>query len=104
MFGKDFNKIIKKLPVLFFLSLVFIVYYWFSMRGRILRNFYQVKLYNFWDALTMQRTDGALVRLITPVYETERLADADDRLLDFLREARPMLEEYIPGKELVERS
>jgi EpsI family protein len=43
-------------------------YYWFPQRGRILTNAYQLKLYTFWDALTQQRTDGALVRVITPVY------------------------------------
>jgi exosortase D (VPLPA-CTERM-specific) len=81
-----------------------ISYYWFSMRGRILNNAYQVKIYNFWDALTMQRTDGALVRLITPVHENERLADAEARLQDFLRVALPVLEDYIPGEELAESS
>ena len=49
------------------------VYYWFPQRGRILTNAYELKLYAFWDALTRQRTDGALVRLITPVYEGEKL-------------------------------
>jgi exosortase D (VPLPA-CTERM-specific) len=77
-----------------------IAYYWFAMRGRILRNIYQVKIYNFWDALTMQRTDGALVRLVTPVYEGENLSDADARLQDFLQDIVPVLEEYIPGKDL----
>jgi EpsI family protein len=77
-----------------------ISYYWFLQRGRTLSNFYQLKLYNFWDAFTKQRTDGALVRLITPVYETESLAEADIRLQNFVRDILPLLEEYIPGKEL----
>jgi exosortase D (VPLPA-CTERM-specific) len=77
-----------------------IAYYWFVQRGRILNNAYQLKIYNFWDALTMQRTDGALIRLITPVYETESLADADARLQNFVRDIVPVLEQYIPGNEL----
>jgi exosortase D (VPLPA-CTERM-specific) len=81
-----------------------IAYYWFSLRGRILRNMYQVKIYNFWDALTMQRTDGALIRLITPVYENEDLSDVDTRLQDFLQELVPVLEEYIPGEKIERRS
>ena len=40
-----------------------LVYYWFPQRGRVLTNLYQIKLYNFWDALTRRRTDGALVRI-----------------------------------------
>jgi exosortase D (VPLPA-CTERM-specific) len=81
-----------------------IAYYWFAMRGRILRNIYQVKIYNFWDALTMQRTDGALIRLITPVYKDEDLSDADARLQDFLQEIVPVMEGYIPGEKIEERS
>jgi exosortase D (VPLPA-CTERM-specific) len=77
-----------------------IAYYWFAQRGRILNNAYQLKIYNFWDALTMQRTDGALIRLITPVYEAESLAAADIRLQNFVRDFVPVLEEYIPGREI----
>ena len=77
-----------------------ITYYWFPVRGRILHNAYQLKIYNFWDALTKQRTDGALVRLITRVYEDEKLADAEKRLQNFVRDVAPVLEEYIPGKDL----
>jgi EpsI family protein len=32
-------------------------YFWFPMRGRVLTNAWDLKLYNFWDALTRQRTD-----------------------------------------------
>jgi exosortase D (VPLPA-CTERM-specific) len=77
-----------------------ITYYWFPTRGRILYNAYQLKIYNFWDALTQQRTDGALVRLITKVYGGENLADAEKRLQNFVRDVVPVLEEYIPGKDL----
>jgi EpsI family protein len=77
-----------------------LAYYWFAQRGRILNNAYQLKIYNFWDALTMQRTDGALIRLITPVYKNEKLTDADARLQNFVRDFVPILKEYIPGKEL----
>ena len=77
-------------------------YYWFPQRGRILNNAYQLKIYAFWDALTKQRTDGALVRLITPVSESEELKQADARLQEFTRLIVPMLGEYIPGKQIEE--
>ena len=44
-----------------------LVYYWFDQRGRQMTNEYGVKWMIFWDALTRNRTDGALVRLVTPV-------------------------------------
>jgi len=77
-----------------------IAYYWFPVRGRILNDAYQLKIYNFWDALTQQRTDGALVRLITSVYEDESLEDSEKRLQDFVRDVAPVLKEYLPGKDL----
>ena len=77
-----------------------ITYYWFPVRGRILHNAYQLKIYNFWDALTKQRSDGALVRLITSVYDDETLKNAENRLQNFIRDVEPVLEEYLPGKDL----
>ena len=71
-------------------------YYWFPQRGRILTNAYQLKIYAFWDAINRQRTDGALVRLITPVYVTEDLADAEIRLQAFTRMIIPRLNEFLP--------
>ncbi len=73
-----------------------VTYYWFAQRGRILTNLYQVKFYSFWDALTRHRTDGALVRLITPVYQDEKPEDAEKRLQGFVMVIQPILKEYIP--------
>ena len=73
-----------------------LTYYWFPLRDRIATNLWEVKAYNFWDALTRQRTDGALVRLVTPVYKDEEVADADKRLVAFTREIVPVLNEYLP--------
>ena len=74
-------------------------YYWFPQRGRNLTNAYQLKIYVFWDALTKQRTDGALVRLITPVGEFEEVGAADRRLQFFMSKALPLLDQYLPGAE-----
>jgi exosortase D (VPLPA-CTERM-specific) len=73
-----------------------LTYYWFPQRGRVLTSLFQLKLYNFWDALTRRRTDGALVRIITPVYETEQVGDADLRLQGFARGLVPELAKFIP--------
>jgi EpsI family protein len=71
-----------------------LVYYWFPQRDRILTTAYQLKIFNFWDALTRQRTDGALVRIITPVYTSEK--DADKRLKEFTVEIVPILKSFLP--------
>ncbi len=77
-----------------------LAYYWFPQRGRILTKLYQLKLFTFWDSLTEQRTDGALVRVITPVNSSESLQDAENRLQAFTRQIVPILDRYIPGKSL----
>jgi len=56
----------------------------------------QMKCCTFWDALTRQRTDGALVRLITPVYPNEDVAQAEQRLKAFTQAIVPVLNEYLP--------
>ena len=73
-----------------------IVYYWFPMRGRVLTNIFQMKVYTFWDALTRQRTDGALVRVITPVLSGEQVEDAEKRLQEFTKQIVPVLDGFIP--------
>jgi EpsI family protein len=73
-----------------------LAYFWFPQRDRVLTNAWELKLYNFWDALTRQRTDGALVRVITPVYPNETINDADKRLAAFTKEIVPVLNEFLP--------
>jgi exosortase D (VPLPA-CTERM-specific) len=72
-------------------------YFWFPQRGRVLTSAYELKLYTFWDALVRQRTDGALVRLISPVGSGEPIAVADERLQAFTRTMVPRLNEFLPG-------
>jgi exosortase D (VPLPA-CTERM-specific) len=72
-----------------------LVYYWFQERGRDITNEYLVKWYLLWDAMTRNRTDGALVRLTAFVNPGEDLAAVDRRLVEFAREVNPYLSEYI---------
>ena len=74
-----------------------LVYYWFAQRGRILTNEYLAKWYLFWDALTMNRSDGALVRVVTQVTADEPIANADLRLQGFIRDFSADIERSIPG-------
>lgn len=72
-----------------------LVYYWFQQRGRIITNEYMAKWYLFWDALTRNRTDGALVRLIADV-KPGQADEADRRLADFAKAISNDLNNYIP--------
>jgi len=73
-----------------------LVYYWFQQRGRIIDNEFAVKWYLFWDAMTRHRSDGALVRLITPV-EGDAEAQADARLTALAAQITPLLPRYVPN-------
>jgi EpsI family protein len=75
-----------------------LVYYWFDERGRKIANEYLAKWYLHADAIVMNRTDGALVRLVTQIYGDETERNADERLQSFMRDAIPSLSEYLPGE------
>ena len=74
-----------------------LVYYWFQERGRNITSEYLVKWYLLEDALVRNRTDGALVRLITPLLVGEPPAAADARLARFTGSTLPTLEKYLPN-------
>lgn len=73
-----------------------VVYYWFAQRGRTLTNEYMVKWYIFQDAILSNRTDGALIRLVTPLQPWENEDVADERLAAMVRLIYPELASYIP--------
>jgi exosortase D (VPLPA-CTERM-specific) len=74
-----------------------LVWYWFQQRGRVIRSEYLVKWYILWDAITRQRTDGALVRLMMSVPEGTEVAEADRMLASVARELAARLPEYVPN-------
>ncbi len=74
-----------------------LVYFWFRQRGRDLTNEYAVKWFILRDAIVRHRTDGALVRLVTPMPGSEPPDAADRRLLDFLAATAPSLPAYVPS-------
>jgi len=73
-----------------------LVYYWFEERGQVMADEYAIKWQLFLDAIFMNRTDGALVRLTTPIVAGEPEGAADQRIADFLAGALPQLSEHLP--------
>jgi exosortase D (VPLPA-CTERM-specific) len=74
-----------------------LMYYWFPQRGRDITNDYLLKWYLLWDALTRDRTDGALVRLIVPLPAGVSAARGDLQLTAFARAFVPELPRYVPN-------
>jgi len=73
-----------------------LVYYWYEERGVSVANEYWSKLLLLKDAILKNRTDGALVRLTTPIYPGEGEHDADKRLQEFANVAVPTLANFLP--------
>jgi exosortase D (VPLPA-CTERM-specific) len=75
-----------------------LVYYWYEERGRSIASEYWSKWYLLSDAITKNRSDGAIVRLITAVAPGELEGDADNRLRAFMQDLQPRLREYLPSE------
>jgi EpsI family protein len=73
------------------------VIYWYEAHGRSVASEYWAKFYLIADAMRMNRTDGALVRIITPILPDEGEAQAKARAEVFARQLTPMLARCIPG-------
>ena len=74
-----------------------LVYYWFEGRGRRMTNDYVAKAMTLVDGISLSRTDGALVRLITPIRPGESDNQAAERLRSFLENAVPVLPRFVPA-------
>jgi EpsI family protein len=73
-----------------------LVYYWFQQRGHRLASEYAMKWRLLQDAVLRNRTDGALVRVVTDLAPNEDLRAADERLVRFVRAAAPRLGAFVP--------
>jgi EpsI family protein len=72
------------------------VIYWYQAHGRSIPNEYKAKIYMIADAIRMNRTDGALVRVITQVLPSESLDSARERATQFTQQMAPNLPRFIP--------
>jgi EpsI family protein len=72
-----------------------LVFYWYQGRGRVIASEYVGKFWMIADAISRNRTDGALVRLVTPMDDGE--GEAHARLVSFTRILFPFLDKLIPN-------
>lgn len=75
-----------------------IALYWYQGRGRSIANEYVSKAFLVWDAATRNRTDGALVRVISPIRGSDATgAVADQRTREFVQLIAADLGDYLPN-------
>ncbi len=73
-----------------------LVLYWFQSHGKMTASEYSAKLQLITDAILINRTDGALVRVVTPVLPQETEAQSEERAAEFIRLMNPGIDAFIP--------
>ena len=73
-----------------------LVLYWYQAHGRVVASEYWAKFYLVADAIRMNRSDGAMVRVMTPIAQNESLTSAEQRGVAFVQNVLPLLDRYIP--------
>jgi EpsI family protein len=73
-----------------------LVVYWYQAHGRAVASEYWSRFYLVADAIRMNRTDGALIRIITPIQEGEAWEIAQQRAVSFAQQVLPSLDNYVP--------
>jgi EpsI family protein len=71
-----------------------LVFYWYQSRGRVIASEYSGKFWMMVDAVSRNRTDGSLVREVTPMNDGE--ASARARLIKFTQIIYPKIDAIIP--------
>lgn len=77
-----------------------LVYYWYDQRGRKIANEFVMKFLLIFDAVKLRRTDGAMIRIMTPIGRQEIISDADKRLMGYMKELNPKLPAYVPPADV----
>jgi EpsI family protein len=73
-----------------------LVLYWFWAHDRGVASEYWAKFYLVEDAIRMNRSDGSLVRLVTPMFAGETPDAAQQRIFPFTSGVVSLLDNYIP--------
>jgi EpsI family protein len=73
-----------------------LVLYWYLAHDRMVASEYWAKFYLIADAIRLNRSDGSLIRLSTPLVPRERSSSAERRLMSLAAQVIPHLDNYIP--------
>ena len=73
-----------------------LVLYWYQSQGRSVASEYWAKFYLVVDAIGRNRSDGALVRVITPQPPGESIESSESRAVTFAKAIIPILPGFVP--------
>lgn len=73
-----------------------LVLYWYLAHDRSVASEYWAKYYLVADSIRLNRSDGSLIRVVTPLATGESVDSAQARLLGFVANLVPHLGAYVP--------
>lgn len=73
-----------------------LICYWYQANQRIMANDYVYRFFLLWDAIFKKRTDGALVRFMTPMSLDESPMIAEERLKNYVQLLIPIINKELP--------
>jgi EpsI family protein len=73
-----------------------LVLYWYQSHGRAIASEYWAKFYLIADSMRMNRSDCALVRVVTPLAQGESIDAGQQRVFEFTELVLPTLDKYVP--------
>jgi exosortase D (VPLPA-CTERM-specific) len=73
-----------------------LVLYWFQAHGREVASEWSAKYYLISDSIRLNRSDGGMIRLMTPMLRGESPAAAQARMMTLGSQFLPLLDVYIP--------
>lgn len=71
-----------------------IMLYWYQGRGRFTANEYKDKMLTIWDSIRLQRSDGALVRVVAPL--NQNAAQSEKNAVEIAGELAAALPDFVP--------
>jgi len=74
-----------------------IVMYWYQSHGRVIANEYRSKIFMVWDAMKLNRSDAALVRVVSPIVTGQSEPFSDQQAITFVQALFPHLSRFLPS-------
>ena len=75
----------------------YVVLFWYQSHGRVIASEYMAKARLMMDAIRINRTDGALVRIIVPITDQAVGATPDQSAAEFVSALFPLLDRHLPS-------
>jgi EpsI family protein len=76
-----------------------VVLYWYQSHNRVIASEYLGKIYTVLDAIRYNRTDAALIRIISPIANTETEKLSEQAATEFAEAILPIVSSFLPASD-----